>query len=100
MSPQPPTSHWSMIATALPLTALSIAIVALRTSPTSDFTTRLGGLFKATILCGAIAIIGEAAAILALYRNERPTWLSLLAALLNAVIILPAIYLASKMDWD
>jgi hypothetical protein len=100
MSPQPPPPHWNLIATALPLTALLIAIIALRTSPTSDFATRLGGLFKATILCGLIALFGEAAAILALYRNERPTWLSLLAALINAAILLPALYLIARMDWD
>lgn len=96
----PSNPHWNLVATALPLAALLIATIVLRTSPTSDFATRLGSLFKATILCGGIAVFGEVAAIASLYRSERHTWLSLLAVILNASIILAAVYLIARMDWD
>ena len=93
-------AFWNIVSLALPAGAVLIGVIALLTRGSSDFATGLGSLFKVTILCGGVCVFGEAAAIAALVRGERMAWLSILGVLANGAILLPAILLLSRMDWD
>ncbi len=93
-------AFWNIVSLVLPAGAVLIGVIALLTRGSSGFGGGLGNLFKATILCGGVGVFGEAAAISALVRGERMAWLSVLGLLANGAIILPAILLLSRMDWD
>jgi len=91
---------WNIVSLALPAAALFIGTIAMNASGPrgGDFAGALGGVIRLTLAMGVVSLAGEAAAIAALVRGERLMALSLAGVILNAVVILAAAYLASRID--
>jgi hypothetical protein len=87
--PVPP--FWNIVAVVIPIVAILIgsAVAAGSKNGGGDFAGALGGgvLFLGIVAIGCL--IGEVAAITALIRQERLLWLSILAIVGNAVVLLP-----------
>lgn len=90
--------YWNIVSIALPVAAALVGAAALKASSFGDYGGALGGALKTFIVIGGVCVLGEAAAIASLVKGERMAWLSVLGALANLVVILPAFYLASRMD--
>lgn len=90
--------HWNIVSVALPVFAAAIAAAVLASSSSNDYASGIGSVLKALIAVGAICVLGEAAAIAALVRGERMAGLSVIGAILNLAVIVPALYLASRVE--
>jgi len=82
---------WNILSLALPLTvAIGGAIVALTSrGGAGDYAGRLGSGILLVLAVGAACLLGEAAAIVSLFRGERYAWLGVLGLVLNLAVILP-----------
>lgn len=94
----PLAPYWNIVSVVLPLAGAFLAAVVLKSSSPGGFGDAIGGVLKAVIALGTVCLLGEAAAITALVRGERMAGLSILGAILNIVVIVPAIYLASRIE--
>ncbi len=101
MEPTQPSvaPYWNIISVVLPVAATAVACMILLGSRSSGgYAGAIGQLLLAVIGVGGICLMGEAAAIAALVRGERMQWLSVAGILANMAVLLPALYLASRMD--
>jgi hypothetical protein len=90
---------WNIISIALPAAAVLIGVVALSSTRRSgDFAGALGGGVLFAFGMAAVCVLGEIAAIAALWRGERLLWLSILGVLANAAVFLPVLFLLLRAD--
>jgi hypothetical protein len=82
---------WSWVSLALPLgvALLGAVIVGTSRSGAGDFAGRLGSGVLLVLAIGLACLLGEAAALVSLFRGERHAWLGALGLIFNLVIILP-----------
>lgn len=99
MNPEPSVApYWNIVSIVLPVAATLAGAGALKASSFGDYGGAIGGALKTFVAIGGVCVLGEAAAIAALAKGERMAWLSVLGAVANLMVILPAFYLASRMD--
>ena len=94
----PKAPFWNLIAVGLPLLAIVIGLVMLAGARggTGDFGGRLGSGVLFIFSVGAACAVGEICSWVALVRGERMVWLSVLAAVLNGLVVLPLLGLARR----
>lgn len=90
--------HWNIVSLVLPVVAAAIAAAVVASSRSSDYASGIGSVLKSLIAVGAVCVLGEVAAIVALVRGERMAWLSAIGAILNLAVILPSLYLVSRTE--
>ena len=89
---------WNIVSLVLPVAAIVLGVLVTAASGRSDMASGLGSIFKVVVIVGAVSMLGEAAAVAALIRGERMVALSVLGIVLNLLLIVPAVYLWSRMD--
>jgi hypothetical protein len=82
---------WNLIAVGLPLATFLIGLVMLSGRSGMDYTGRLGGGILVVLGVAAASGLGVVAGAVALYRHERLAWLSILAIVLNCLVVLPVV---------
>jgi hypothetical protein len=90
---------WNIVSVALPAAAVLIGILVLSSARRSgDFAGALGGGVLFAFAMAAVCVLGEIAAITALWRGERLVWLSILGMLANGAVFLPVLFLLLRAD--
>lgn len=91
---------WNLFSLALPLVGLAVGAVVLNSggSRGGDWAGAMGSVVMLALAMGVVCVAGEAAAIYAFVRGERMAWLSVLGGVVNAVVILPAAYLTTRIQ--
>ena len=87
---------WNLIAIGLPLATFLIGLVMISGRGGMDYFGRLGGGILVVIGVAAASGLGIVAGVVALYRHERLGWLSVLAIVLNCLIVLPVLGVLTK----
>jgi len=87
-----PAPLFNILATLIPLACAAYAALKYSQASADTIGGAIGNALGAYLLFAVACAVGETLAILALVRGERPTWLSLLAVLLNLTAILPPLW--------
>ena len=92
-STQAPAPFWNLVSVALPIAAGVLGIAILSSNRRGgDYASALGGGILFLLGMAVVSVIGEAAAIAAMYRGERMLWLSVLGIVGNAAVFLPVLF--------
>ena len=86
---------WNVVSVALPLGALALGLLLLAANPRGggDYAGALGSAVLFVLAVGGACLLGAMAAVVALARGERKTWLSVLGLVGNGVVVLPILAL-------
>jgi hypothetical protein len=86
---------WNIVGSSLPVAAFGLGLLVLAASKggRGDFAGALGRGVLFFVAIGVACLIGEIASIIALVRQERLVWLSILGVIGNAVVLLPLVAL-------
>lgn len=88
------------VAAAAPIAGAAACIAVTAGYKGSDYASSLGSFFRGLLALAAVCAAGEIAAIVALVRQDRPQWLAIGAAVVNALLTAPGLWVATRMDWD
>ena len=85
--------RWNIVSVAAPLAALAVGLIqAAGASSGGNFGVALGNALGVVLLVVAGCAIGLVAAVIALVRSERMTWLSVLSLLGNGAVVVPVLF--------
>jgi hypothetical protein len=86
---------WNILSVAVPLGALALGLLLLAADPRGggDYAGAIGGAVLFVFGVGGACAFGAVAAIVALARDERKTWLSVIGLVGNGAVVLPIVAL-------
>lgn len=66
----------------------------------TDYAGGIGLVFRGLFAFSCVSAIGALVAVAAFLRQEKPSWISIAAMLVNALLSLPAVWIAVNRDGD
>ena len=89
--------RWNIISVALPLSGLAVGLIqGAGASSGGNFGVALGNALAVVVWLVLGCVIGFFAALIAVVRNERMAWLSVLGLLGNGAVVLPIVFFLLK----
>ena len=89
--------RWNIVSVAVPLAAAAVGVVqATGVSSGGNMGVAMGAAFAFVAFAVVGCAIGLVAALIAVVRNERMAWLSVLGLLGNGAVIVPIVFFLLK----
>lgn len=92
----PRMPFFSLLSLAIPLLGAAYAAMVYSKSSADTIGGAIGNGIAAYMIFAIACILGEASAIAALVRAERPGWIGVVGVLLNLTAVIPPVIVFSK----